>query len=228
MSERKLQVGVFVFDRMTMLDGYAPLQIFAFVPQFEVCTFARTPAPVRADCGALLTPTHGFADCPPLDIVVVPGGGNVLPEMIDPQVGEFLRAQAKHARYVTSVCTGALILAEAGLLDGYRATTHWGSLDYLRAYRGIEVVDERVVVDRDRISGGGVTAGIDFALTLIAKVVDDLTAQTMQLLFEYRPQPPFDAGSPATAPAAALANLRQLFDSLDGDLRAHIARKRAA
>jgi transcriptional regulator GlxA family with amidase domain len=228
MSASKLNVGVFIFDNMTMLDGYAPLQFFAFVPQFNAFTFARSAAPVRADCGAVLTPSHDFAGCPPLDILVVPGGGNVLPEMLDPEVRAFLREQGARAQYVTSVCTGALILAEAGLLDGYRATTHWASLDYLRAYRAIEVVDERVVVDRNRITGGGVTAGIDFALTVIAKVADPLTAQTMQLLFEYRPEPPFDAGSPATAPAAAVANIQQLIGTLDADLRAHIAGKRAA
>ena len=228
MTASKLNVGVFIFDNMTMLDGYAPLQFFAFVPQFNAFTFARTAAAVRADCGAVLTPTYGLDDCPPLDILVVGGGANVLPEMLDAKVQKFLRAQGARASYVTSVCSGALIVAEAGLLDGYKATTHWSALDYLRAYRAVEVVEERVVVDRNRITGGGVTAGIDFALTVIAKVVDPLTAQTMQLLFEYRPQPPFNAGSPATAPAAAVANSQALIDSLDGDLRAHIAGKRAA
>ena len=225
---RKLNVGVYIFDDMTMLDGYAPLQIFAFVPQFNAFTFAKRQGLVRADCGAMLTPTYSFDDCPPLDILVAPGGGNVLPEMLDERVMEFFRRQGRTAQYVTSVCTGALIVAEAGLFEGYRATTHWSALDYLRAYRGVEVQDERVVVDRNRISGGGVTAGIDFALTVIAKVVDPMTAQAMQLLFEYRPQPPFTAGSPATAPAEALATVQQLIGSLDQDLRAHIAKKRAA
>lgn len=224
----RLNVGVFIFDNMTMLDGYAPLQLFAFVPQFNAFTFAKHDGLVRADCGALLTPSHSFADCPPLDILVVPGGGNVLPQMLDADVIAFMRKAAGNARYVTSVCTGALILAEAGALDGYRATTHWASLDHLRAYEQIDVVDERVVIDRNRLTGGGVTAGLDFALTLIAEAVDPQTAQATQLIVEYRPHPPFDAGSPQSAPPAALAIAQQLLDTVDVDMRAFIAKKRAA
>ncbi len=218
-------VGIFLFDDMTMLDGYAPLQILSFVESFEVFTVARSRAPLRADCGALLTPDHDFDSCPPLDILVVPGGGNVLPPMTDAATLDFLRRAAGTARYVTSVCSGALILAEAGLLEGYRATTHWAYLGQLAAYPGVEVVDQRVVVDCDRVSGGGVTAGIDFALTLIAEAVDAGTAQALQLLFEYRPQPPFDAGSPASAPAAVRQAVEARVAQVTAPLDAHLARK---
>jgi len=211
-----------------MLDGYAPLQMFALVEQFNAFTFAPTASPVKSDCGALLTPDYGFGDCPPLDILVVPGGGNVLPQMIDPDTQTHLRTVGNAASYVTSVCTGALILAEAGLLDGYRATTHWGWIDTLKEYPSVDVVDERVAVDRNRITGGGITAGLDFALTLIAEVVAPPVAQAMQLIFEYRPQPPFDSGSPDKAPAEILGMVRQQIDAQSGDLFDYVKGKTAA
>ncbi|MGR8921478.1 MAG: DJ-1/PfpI family protein, partial [Gammaproteobacteria bacterium] len=130
--------------------------------------------------------------------------------------------------WITSVCTGTLILAEAGLLDGYRATTHWGWLDELRTYSAVEVVDERVAVDRNRLTGGGVTAGIDFALTLIARVLGDEAAQAMQLVFEYRPQPPFEAGSPASAPAAVVAQVSALVNARKAAMVDYLAARNAA
>jgi cyclohexyl-isocyanide hydratase len=195
-----LNVGIYLFDSMTMLDGYAPLQILSFVEQFNTFTFAKEKKLLNTDCGALLSPDHDFKSCPPLDIIVVPGGGDVFAQMTDAKVISFLQQQSTNAKYVTSVCTGALILAEAGLLNGYRATTHWAYIDQLSKYPDIEVVDERVAVDRDRISGGGITAGLDFALTLVVETVGSEIAQTIQLIFEYRPQPPYNSGSPETAP----------------------------
>ena len=229
--DTRLNVGVLLFDNMTMLDGFGPLQVFSFVPQFHAFTFARDKAPVLSDCGARLSPDHDFESCPPLDVLVVPGGGDVLPQMRDAATQDALRRLAADARYVTSVCTGALIIAEAGLLDGYRATTHWACLPHLRRYPRIEVINERVVVDRTRISGGGVTAGIDFALTLVAEVVSPLVAQTIQLLIEYQPAPPFDCGSPHLAPAAVQAQALALFqphlDSLHAHLDTHPPQARA-
>ena len=223
--DTRLTVGILLFDNMTMLDGFGPLQVFAFVPQFHAFTFAREQAPVLSDCGARVTPDYDFESCPPLDILVVPGGGDVLPQMRDPRTQDALRRLAAGARYVTSVCTGALILAEAGLLDGFRATTHWACLPHLRRYPAIAVESERVVVDRNRITGGGVTAGIDFALRLVAEVVGTPMAQTIQLLIEYNPAPPFDCGSPQQAPAAVTAQVQALFkpqlDSLHAHLDAH-------
>ena len=200
-----LNVGIYLFESMTMLDAYAPLQTLSFVEQFNTFTFAKEKILLKSDCGALLTPDYDFDSCPELDILVVPGGGDVLGEMTDSNVINFLKEKGAQAKYVTSVCTGALILAEAGLLDGYRATTHWAYLDQLGVYPNIEAIEERVAVDRNRISGGGITAGIDFALTLISEVIAPEAAQTIQLILEYRPQPPFNAGSPDTAPKEVVA-----------------------
>jgi transcriptional regulator GlxA family with amidase domain len=224
MSEAK-NVGILIFEDMTMLDGYAPMQMLSFVEQFKTFTFAKTSAPLRSDCGAMLTPDYSFDTCPEPDILIVPGGGNVLPQMTDSVTQDFLKAAAARAQYVTSVCTGALILAEAGLLDGFRATTHWGWIDSLAAYEKINVVDERVVVDRNRITGGGITAGIDFALTLIAEVVAPPAAQAMQLIFEYRPEPPFDSGSPTSAPPEILAMVKQQIAQQSGELFQYIRSK---
>ena len=225
---KPLNVGIYLFDSMTMLDGYAPLQILSFVEQFNTFTFAKEEKLIQSDCGAALTPHYGFDSCPELDILVVPGGGDVFGEMTSPELMEFLRDKGAKAKYVTSVCTGALILAEAGLLDGYRATTHWASVEQLRAYSNIEVVDERVAVDRNRITGGGITAGIDFSLTLIAEVVSPEVAQTIQLIFEYRPQPPFNAGSPETAPAEAVSAVKGMVAERGKALQEYLDGKTAA
>lgn len=223
-----MNVGIYLFDNMTMLDGYAPLQILSMVEPFNTFTFANTTEPLPCDAGVTLQPQYGLDTCPKLDILVMPGGGDVLPPMTDAKLMDFLRARAPEAKYITSVCTGALILAEAGLLDGYRATTHWAWLaDMARHYPAIDVVDERVAVDRSRISGGGVTAGIDFALTLIAEVLDPIQAQAMQLIFEYRPQPPFDSGSPATAPAEVASVVQAQVDEICAPLRAWLGAKAA-
>ncbi len=223
-----LNVGIYIFENMTMLDGYAPLQTLSFVEQFNTFTFSKDGTPVKSDCGALLTPDYGFVSCPDIDILVVPGGANVFPQMMDVDVIAFLKEYGAKAKYITSVCTGALILAEAGLLDGYRATTHWAYLDELSAYPEIETVDERVVVDKNRITGGGVTAGIDFALTVIAEVIAPEVAQTVQLVFEYHPQPPFNSGSPETAPAEIVARVKGLCDEMNKDMKDYLANKYAA
>jgi cyclohexyl-isocyanide hydratase len=156
-----------------------------------------------------LVPTTTFADCPELDVVCVPGGPGVNEAMLDDAVLGFLRRQGPQARYVTSVCSGALVLGAAGLLRGYRSTTHWASMPFLEAF-GATAVMTRVCVDRNRISGGGVTAGIDFGLRLASILADEATAQRIQLYLEYAPEPPFDAGSPETAPAAVVQTYHEL------------------
>ncbi|MEM1139441.1 MAG: DJ-1/PfpI family protein, partial [Pseudomonadota bacterium] len=195
----KKKVGIYIFEQTTMIDSYAPLQFFAMTPDFEAFTFAKTNAPVVCDAGVPLTPQYGFEDCPPIDVLVVPGGGNVLPQMIDPEVIAFLKAAGEKAEYVTSVCTGSLILAETGLLDGHKAATHWAYTEALANYPAIEQVDERVCISGNRITGGGMTAGLDFALTVVSEVVGEATAQVLQLTLEYRPAPPFNSGGPETA-----------------------------
>ena len=160
---------------------------------------AATLMPVRSERGLTISPEATFESAPNLDIICVPGGPGVDAMMEDAPLLEFLRARAPGAQYITSVCTGALVLGAAGLLQGYRATTHWLSQDILALF-GAEPVNDRVVVDRNRITGGGVTAGIDFGLTLAAEVFGTAVAQEVQLVLEYDPAPPFGGGSPKTSP----------------------------
>ena len=152
----------------------------------------------------------------------MPGGGDIFGQMSDDKLQAFLRESGANAKYITSVCTGALILAEAGLLDGHRATTHWAYIEQLAKFPNIEVVDERVAVDRNRITGGGITAGIDFALTVVAEVIAPEVAQTIQLIFEYQPQPPFDTGSPNHAPKEIVERVRGLVDERNQALYKHL------
>lgn len=225
---QKKNVGIYIFENMTMLDGYAPLQVLSLVESFNCFTFARDNTPLLCDSGVQLMPQYGLEDCPQLDILVMPGGGDVLPPMADEGLMSFLKQRAPQLSYVTSVCSGAMILAEAGLLDGYRATTHWAwRKDLSQHFPQVEVVDERVVVDRNRITGGGITAGIDFALTLIAETVNPVEAQAIQLLVEYRPSPPFNAGSPDTAPAEVTAAVSAMTDQVMAPMRKYLKDKAA-
>ena len=199
-SPAPLTVGMVMFPNFTQLDLTGPYEVFARMPDTTVYLVAATPAPVCSERGLSITPDVSFDRVPPLDIVCVPGGIGINLMMEDAAVLRFLETQAQHARYVTAVCTGALLLGAAGLLRGYRATTHWLSLDLLPLF-GAHPVEERVVVDRNRITGGGVTAGIDFGLVVAAELFGAAVAQEIQLTIEYNPAPPFQSGSPRTAPA---------------------------
>lgn len=202
-----LQIGLLLFPKVTQLDLTGPLQVFSRVPGASVHLVARTMEAVSSDTVLSLPPTVSFAECPQLDVICVPGGSGADDMINDEATLAFLRRQAPGARYVTSVCTGALVLAAAGLLRGYRATTHWSAVDDLAAFGAIPD-RSRVCIDRNRITGGGVTAGIDFALTLVALLADRGTAQAIQLMLEYNPAPPFNAGSPDTAPQEVVELLR--------------------
>jgi cyclohexyl-isocyanide hydratase len=202
-----LQIGLLVFPKVTQLDLTGPLQVFASVPGAQVHLIWKRIEPVPSDSVLILTPTVSFADCPQLDVICVPGGAGTDDMINDEEMLEFLRRQAAGAKYITSVCTGSLVLGAAGLLKGYRATTHWTAMDFLAPY-GATPTRTRVCVDRNRISGGGVTAGIDFALTLVSILLDRETAEAIQLRLEYNPAPPFNAGSPDTAPPEILARMR--------------------
>lgn len=180
---------------------------------------------VRSDRGLLLMPTMTFAEAGQSDVVVVPGGPGVGPLMEDPEVLAFLRAQSGKARYMTSVCTGALVLGAAGLLRGYNATTHWASLEFLPAL-GAKAKSDRIVVDRDRITGGGVTAGIDFALRLAAELRGEEEARMIQLQLEYNPAPPFDSGHPSVARAETLAKAKEAAAGVVLERRAIVERVR--
>ena len=160
-----------------------------------------------SDSVLTLTPTVTFADCPQLDVICVPGGFGTDELINDEEVLDFLRRQATGAKYITSVCTGSLVLGAAGLLKGYCAATHWSAMEALALF-GATPTRTRVCIDRNRITGGGVTAGIDFALTLVAMLVDRTTAEAIQLRLEYNPAPPFNSGSPETAPAEVLALMK--------------------
>jgi cyclohexyl-isocyanide hydratase len=193
-----VQIGFVIFPRVTQLDFTGPLQVLSRVPGAQTHLVAKTTAPVASDTVLSITPTVTFNDCPQLDVICVPGGMGTDFLLNDEETLEFLRRQAKAARFVTSVCTGSLVLAAAGLLDGYRATTHWSAMGYLGRLGAIPE-QTRVCTDRNRMTGGGVTAGIDFGLTLAEKLSDRTTAEMIQLTLEYNPAPPFNAGSPDTA-----------------------------
>ena len=201
MSTDPFRIGMLLFPRLTQLDLTGPYEILARLPGAEMHLLWKSLDPVRADSGLAILPTTTLDACPPLDLICVPGGGGVNDLLDDAAVLDFLRRTARDVRYVTSVCTGSLALGAAGLLSGRRAACHWMSRDLLRAF-GAEPVAERVVVDGNLITGGGVTAGIDFALRVVAEIAGQAAAEAIQLGVEYDPHPPFDAGSPDRAPDA--------------------------
>jgi cyclohexyl-isocyanide hydratase len=203
-----LQIGLVIFPKVTQLDFTGPLQVLSRVPGAKVHLIWKRIEPVPSDTVLTLTPTTTFADCPQLDVICVPGGAGTDDMVNDEEMLDFLRRQAANAKYITSVCTGSLVLGAAGLLKGFRATTHWTAMDYLAPFGAIPT-RTRVCVDRNRVTGGGVTAGIDFALTLVSIMIDRRTAEAIQLGIEYNPAPPFTAGSPDSAPAEILALLKE-------------------
>ena len=192
------RIGLLLFPDITQLDMTGPYEVFTKFPEAEVRLIWKTLEPVKAGGGMRIVPDTTFADCPQLDLICVPGGAGMNPLMEDAETLAFLRQQAPGARYVTSVCTGALVLGAAGLLKGKRATTHWMSHELLSAF-GATPIAERVVVDGNVITGGGVTAGIDFALRVAAEAFSEDLAKAIQLGIEYDPHPPFNAGSPDSA-----------------------------
>lgn len=199
-----LQIGLLVFPQITQLDMTGPLQVFSSLVDADVHLVWKTRDPVPSDTVLEIKPTITFAECPQLDVICVPGGAGTDMLMGDDDVLDFLRAQAEGAHYVTSVCTGSLVLGAAGLLEGYRAATHWSAVDVVPLF-GATLSRERVCIDRNRITGGGITAGIDLGLTVVSELIDRPAAEAVQLRMEYNPAPPFNAGSPDTAPPEVLA-----------------------
>ncbi|MFD1820347.1 cyclohexyl-isocyanide hydratase [Pseudarcicella hirudinis] len=192
------RIGMLLFPELTLLDFVGPYDVFTKANCFEIFVVSENGGMIKAEGGLLIKADFSFEDCPDTDIIFVPGGKGITPLLNNPVYISFLQKQAKTAKYFTSVCTGSLLLATAGLLKGYRATTHWRSLELLRLL-GIETLQERVVTDRNRITGGGVTAGIDFGLSLTALIGGEELAKSVQLQMEYTPAPPFDSGSPERA-----------------------------
>ncbi|MGC1665956.1 MAG: DJ-1/PfpI family protein [Bradyrhizobium sp.] len=222
---KPLQIGILIFPNVTQLDFTGPLQVFSSLPNTTVHLIWKRIEPVTSDTVLTITPTVSFADCPQLDVICVPGGAGTDDMVNDQEMLQFLRSQATGAKYVTSVCTGSLVLGAAGLLRGYKATTHWTAMEYLGPY-GALPTKTRVCVDRNRVTGGGVTAGIDFALTLVSVMFDRKTAEAIQLRLEYNPAPPFTSGSPDTAPPEILARMNQRIAA--GRERRGAANQRAA
>jgi len=206
-SPKPFRIGLLIFPEITQLDMTAPYEVFTKFPGAEVHLVWKTLEPVTANGGMRILPSTTYDTCPDLDLICVPGGSGMTPLLNDAETLAFLKRQAVGARYVTSVCTGALVLGAAGLLKGKRAATHWMSRELLGAFGATPVAD-RVVVDGNVITGGGVTAGLDFALTVAAEAFGPELAKSIQLAIEYNPQPPFDAGSPEGAGEAIVAKAR--------------------
>lgn len=205
----RLDIGFLLFPNVTQLDLTGPAQVLSRLPGAQVHLVWKTRDPVPTDVGFSIVPTTTFEECPALDVLCVPGGFGFADQLTDSQTLDFLKRQGRHARYVTSVCNGSLLLGAAGLLQGYRSACHWAWRKYLPRFGAISV-DERVVRDRNRISGGGVTAGIDFAFVLAAELAGEDTARTLQLALEYDPHPPFDSGSPEKAGVQRVQKLMDL------------------
>jgi cyclohexyl-isocyanide hydratase len=208
-------VGFLLFPNLTQLDFTGPFEVFARLPGAQLHLAAKSLEPLRSESGLELKPTTTLADCPRLDVLCVPGGRGVNATLDDAAYIEFVRRMAAEARWITSVCSGSLLLGAAGLLRGRRAACHWTSRDMLALFGALPQPD-RVVIDGNIVTGGGVTAGIDFALRLIGEIAGERAAQAIQLAIEYDPQPPFDAGSPQRADPDLV---QQVLDNASASLR---------
>jgi transcriptional regulator GlxA family with amidase domain len=203
-----MQIAILIFDGLTALDAIGPYEVLSRVPDAELRFVAKQAGPVRTDTGALgVQADLAIADLDDPEVVVVPGGPGSRPLMRDPEVLEWLRAAHRGSTWTTSVCTGALVLGAAGILDGKRATTHWAFVERLPEF-GAEPLTARVVEDGKVITAAGVSAGIDMALTLASRLAGDQVAQAIQLGIEYDPDPPFDSGSPAKASPETIELIR--------------------
>lgn len=207
------QIGLVLFPRLTQLDLTGPFEVLARLPNADVHLVWKDSDPVTSDVGLKILPSTTFAECLKLDVICIPGGPGMNELLEDEEVLTFVRSQGRTARYVTSVCTGALVLGAAGLLQGYKAATHWASMQFLEAF-GATPINARVCIDRNRITGGGVTAGIDFGLLLAEALSDRVTAEKIQLYMEYNPEPPFSAGAPDTAPPAVVSEFRSYVEGM--------------
>ncbi len=212
-------IGMIIFPGMTALDFGGPLEVFGRMPDTQVHVLAKSMDPVKTDLGFLQLPTLRLSEAPKLDLLFIGGGPGTTTLMEDAEVVDFLRTRAPDARWITSVCTGALVLGAAGLLRGYRASTHWAAMGVLPWF-GATAVEERVVVDRNRITGGGVTAGIDFGLVVAGILRGEDSARKTQLVLEYDPAPPFQSGSPRTAAPELVQSVR---DQLGAGTQARLA-----
>jgi cyclohexyl-isocyanide hydratase len=203
-----LQIGSLIFDRLDQIDLTGPFEVFSRIPNSTYRIYGKSTAPLRDLRGLRMMADATLAEAPQLDLIHIPGGFGQEALMDDEEVLGWIRRQAEGARCVFSVCTGALILGAAGLLQGRRATTHWASIELL-PYFGATIVNERVVKDGNFVFAAGVTSGIDGALRVAADLRGDEVAQGIQLAIAYAPEPPFDSGTPETAPPAVLARAKE-------------------
>jgi cyclohexyl-isocyanide hydratase len=215
--------GLVLFPRLTQLDLTGPYEVLARLPDARVRLIAADHDPVVSEHGLTILPDASFGDAPSCDVLLVPGGPGVNALLEDEALLSFLRRQGEQARWVVGVCTASLLLGAAGLLKGYRAATHWLSMDLLPLMGAVPVV-ERVVVDRNRVTGGGVTAGIDIALVVASLLHGENVAREVQLLLEYDPRPPFDSGSPRTADAETVRRLTEARRAVQEERRRIIER----
>jgi cyclohexyl-isocyanide hydratase len=217
------KVGFVIFPDLTQLDFTGPQQVFARMPDAAMHIVAKSLDPVPSDSGLALVPTHTFATCPQLDLICIPGGSaGVVTAIGDRETLAFVRRQANGAKYVTAVCTGAFVLGAAGLLKGRRVTTHWAFCELLPLV-GATHEKARIVRDGNIITAGGVTAGIDFGLSVVAEISGEAAAQAIQLGIEYDPQPPFDSGHPDRAPEAAMTAVFPRYERARAAFRDGIA-----
>lgn len=219
-----IRIAFLLFPHLTQLDLTGPAQVLSRVPGARVEYVAATLDPVPSDCGLSLVPTTTISEAQTADVLVLPGGDGAFDAMLDPDVVAFVRRQAEHATWITSVCTGAFVLGAAGLLAGRRATTHWASKPMLEAF-GAQPVDARIARDGAVVSAAGVSAGIDMALWLAAELAGQAAAEAIQLQIEYDPQPPFDHGSAERADAVAVTRARAAAEESRG---ARVTRAAAA
>jgi cyclohexyl-isocyanide hydratase len=217
-AKAHLQIGAILYPQLDQIDFTGPFEVLSRLPDAAFHILGKEKAPVRDVKGLLLTPEETFRQAPQLDVLLVPGGWGQQALMDDEATLGFLREQAARARYVFSVCTGALLCGAAGLLQGKRATTHWSAMELL-PYFGATAVEQRVVVDGRLVSAAGVTAGIDGALRLAALLRGDQVAQEIQLNIQYAPEPPFRSGTPATAPPEVLRAQTEAFRRITEERR---------
>ncbi|MEP9355516.1 DJ-1/PfpI family protein [Xanthobacter sp. KR7-65] len=225
-ADQHLHIGSILFEGLDQIDFTGPFEVLARIPNSTFHIAGKTMAPVKDTRGLLLTPEKTFGQMPKLDVLHVPGGPGQEALMEDEETLDFIRTQADGAMFVFSVCTGALICGAAGLLKGKRATTHWAAMDVL-PYLGAIPLTDRVVVEGNYIFAGGVTSGIDGALTLAAMLRGEKAAQQIQLYMQYHPEPPFDAGTPERAPKEIVAAARDSVKDLTAR-RLETARRVAA
>ncbi len=216
-----MKVGFLVFDNVTQLDFTGPLQVLSRLKEAEIHIIAKTMAPVTTDGVLRFLPNITIDDAPQLDILVVAGGHGVRQAMNDKAITDFIARQAEGCRYVTSVCTGAFVLGKAGLLKGKKATTHWAYTGLLHKVGAIYKA-ARVVEDGKVITGGGVTAGIDFACTLMARLQGEEMARAVQLSVEYNPGPPFDGGTPDKTPQHIAERVTDVYQGFMDDFAAEL------